>query len=104
MDWSGHGKEASERGALTDWRAQKNGLVRTWKGSERAKGTHFLESAEECTGQDMEMKRASEGHSLPGERRRMDWSGHGKEANERGVLTDWRAQRNGLVRGRKGSE
>jgi hypothetical protein len=54
-------------------------------------GTDELESAEGWTSQNMEKKRASEGHSLPGVRRRMDSSGHGKEASERGALTDWRA-------------
>jgi hypothetical protein len=72
MGWSGHGKEASERGALTSWRVQSDGPVRTRKGGEGERGTHFLESVEEWTGQDMERKRASEGHSLPGERRGMD--------------------------------
>jgi hypothetical protein len=32
-DMSGHGKRASERGALTSWRAQREGQVRTWKES-----------------------------------------------------------------------
>jgi hypothetical protein len=78
MDLSGHEKEASERGALTSWRAHRDGLFRTWKGSERARATHILESASGWTGQDMKRKRASEGHSLAGERIGMDWSGHVK--------------------------
>jgi hypothetical protein len=84
IGWSGHGKEACERRALTSWRTQsdgrvrtwkggkrargthflesvENGLVRTWKGSERAKGTHELESADGWTSRDMERKRASKG-------------------------------------------
>jgi hypothetical protein len=54
-------------------------------------GTHSLESTEGWVSQDMERKRASEGHSLPGERKAMDQSGRGKEVSERGGLTDWRA-------------
>jgi hypothetical protein len=47
MDQLGHGKEASE-------------------------GTHSLESAVGWASQDVERKRASDGHSLPGEGRGMD--------------------------------
>jgi hypothetical protein len=126
MNWSGHGKEASERGALTRWRAHQDGLVRTWKGREQARSTHELESASGWTGQDIERKRASERHSHPGERigmnwsghgkeaseghsragecMGMNWSGHGKEASERGALTSWRGHRDGRVRTWKGSE
>jgi hypothetical protein len=53
----------------------------------QARGTYFLEITEEWTSQDMESKRASEGHSLAGEHKGMDCSGHGKEASERGALT-----------------
>jgi hypothetical protein len=70
--WTSQDKEATERGALTSWRAHRDGLVRTWKGSDRARGTHFLESASGWTSQDMERKRPSEGHSLPGQRIGMD--------------------------------
>jgi hypothetical protein len=65
-------KEANEREALTSWRAQRHGLVKTWKGSERPRGTHRLESTEGWTSQDMERRRASEGHSQTGEHRGMD--------------------------------
>jgi hypothetical protein len=82
IDASGCGKEASEQGALTNWRARRDGLVRTWKASKRARGTHCLESAEGWTSQDMESKRAREGHSLTGESRGMDQSEHGKRARE----------------------
>src|SRR6266850_582140 len=61
MDKSGLGKNPGERGALmksqhwkefeggalTSWRVQRNGLVRTRKESEGARGAHVLESAEE---------------------------------------------------------
>jgi hypothetical protein len=95
---SGHGMNPSERGAPTDWRAQTKGQVRTRDESERARGTHFLESADRETNQDMERIRASEGHSLPGKCRPRDKSGHGKNPSERGALTSWRAQTEGQVR------
>ena len=60
---SGHGKHATERGALTNWRRHQEGQVRTQK------------------------MRLSEGHSLPGDGIRRDKSGHGKNLTERGVLT-----------------
>ena len=42
----GHGMKATERGALTSWRPQREGQVRTWKESDRVRGTHRLETAE----------------------------------------------------------
>jgi hypothetical protein len=51
---SGHGSNLSKRGALTCWRAQTEGLVRTQKQSERVRGTHLLESADGGTRQDTE--------------------------------------------------
>src|SRR6267142_118500 len=104
MDKSGHGRNLSKRGALTSWRAQMDGQVRTWKESERARGTHFLESTDRQTSQDTEGIRASEGNSLPGERRWTEESGHGRNPSERGALTFWRAQMDGQVRTRKESE
>jgi hypothetical protein len=61
--------------------------VRTRKESERTRGTHFLDSPDRRTGEDTERKRASEGHSLPGEHRPTDKSGHEKQANERARAT-----------------
>src|SRR6266850_2131499 len=104
MDKSGHGKNPTERGALTPWRAQTDRQVRTWKESNRARGTHKLESADGQTSQDTERIRPSEGHSRPGERRWTDKSGHGKNLTERGALTNWRAQTDGQVRTRKESD
>jgi hypothetical protein len=70
MDKSGHGKKASERGALTTWRSQSDGQVRTSQESERARSTHVLESAERWTSEDTKKnERASKGYSLAGERR-----------------------------------
>src|SRR6266850_173067 len=103
-DKSGHGRNPSEQGALTPWKAQTDGQVRTWKEYKQVRGTHFLESADGWTSQDMEGIRASEGHSLPGECRWMDKSGHGRNPSERGALTNWRAQTDGQVRTRKESK
>ena len=104
MGKSGHGKEQSDRGALTLWGVQIDGQVRTQKGTERPRGTHKLESADRWTSQDTERNRATEGHSLPGECRSMDKSGHGKEQSDRGALTAWRVQIDGQVRTLKGTE
>src|SRR5438874_1365827 len=71
---SGHGKKETEGGALTNWRQQREGLVRTRKESDRKRGTHFLEMAEG------------------------DLSGHRKKAIQQAALTFWRPQREGLVR------
>ena len=43
-DKSGHRKKPTELGALTSYRPQRVGQVMT--GKERARGTHFLETAE----------------------------------------------------------
>src|SRR6266850_2260378 len=43
-DKSGHGKNLSKQGTLTDWRAQMDRLVRTQKRSEQVRSTHNLES------------------------------------------------------------
>jgi hypothetical protein len=40
MNWSVHGKEASERGELTACRAQREGLVREWKEAREGGGAH----------------------------------------------------------------
>jgi hypothetical protein len=53
----------------------------------RARGTHMLQGKEGSAGQDMERKRANDGHSLPGERKAMDESGPGKGVSERGAPT-----------------
>ena len=102
---SGHGKTATERQALTSWRSQRGRIVRTQEKSDCMTGTHFLETAEggTCqdmeksdrtmgthqleneeggTCQDMETKRLSNGHSPTGDHRGWDLSEHGKEATE----------------------
>src|SRR6267142_825991 len=97
-------QKANKQGALTLWRAQTDGQVRTRKQSDRARGTHFLESTDGRTSQDTETIQPSEGHSPTGEHRRRDKSGHGNNLTERGALTSWRAQTDGRVRTRKESD
>src|SRR5579863_8793849 len=85
-DKSGHGKKAIEQGALTLWRWQRGGQVRTWKESDQTRGTHGLEMAEEGTSQDTQIKQLSKGHSLSGDSRGTDKSGHGKKVIKQGAL------------------
>jgi hypothetical protein len=92
----------------------RGGPVRTGKESDRARGTHRLETAEQGTSRDAERRQLSKEHSLPGDGRRMDKSGdlkkasgghshsgdgrgrdklgHGNKVTERGALTIWGQQ------------
>jgi len=117
-------QKANERGALTSWRVQMDGQVRTRKQSDQARGTDQLESADRRTSQDTETIQLSDGHSLPGERR---WTSQDmetiqpsegthrlesadrqvrtwKQSNRARALTDWRARTDGQVRTRKQSD
>ena len=89
-DKSGHGKNITERGRPTFWRRYRNAQVRTIKESDRARGTHELETASRGTTQDRKRKRLSEGHSRTGHHIGRDMSGHGNNTTERGGLTSWR--------------
>ena len=80
-DLSRHGKKKTKRGALTFWRGQKEGLVRTRKEADRARGTHILETAEGGTGQNTERNQPSEAHSHTEDRRGRDFVRTQKEAN-----------------------
>src|SRR5947208_2050197 len=73
-DLSGHRKKPTERGTLTYWRRQREGLVRTHKETDRARLTHVLEVAEGRTCQDTERNRPSKSHSPPGDGRGKDLS------------------------------
>ena len=75
--------------------------VRTWKETNRARHTHVLETVEGGTCQDTEKKQPSKVHSLPGGGGGRDLSGHGKKPTERGTLTLWRWQKEGLVKTQK---
>jgi len=81
---SGHRKKQTEQGALTSWRWQREGLVRTWKGTDQARGTHMLETAGGGTCQDTERNQLSKGHSLSGDHRGRDLLGHGKKPSKQG--------------------
>jgi hypothetical protein len=62
---SGHGKNPSKRGALTDWRAQSEKYVRTQRELKKEMGTHELGSTERGTSQDRkESKQARGTHDL----------------------------------------
>ena len=123
-DLSGQRKKLAERGALTSWRRQREGLVRAREQTDRPRHTHILETAKRGPCQDMEKNRPIEAHSLPGDGRERDLSdletnrlteahshagnergrdlsGHGKKSTDRGTLTHWRQQREALVRTRK---
>ena len=100
-DLSGHGKKPTERSALTNWRWQGEGQVRTRKETDRLRRTHFLETAEGGTCQATERNRPTEVHSLPGDGIGKDLSGHGKKPTERSALTNWRRQEEGLSEHRK---
>ena len=51
-----HRKKATKQGALTDWRWQRKGQVRTWKESNQVRGPYRLEIAEGGTSQETETK------------------------------------------------
>jgi hypothetical protein len=73
---SGHENKPNGRGVLTLWRGQRENHVRIQKQTERLRDTHMLVSTVGGASQDAETNRASEGHSLPGEHRARDTSGH----------------------------
>ena len=74
--------------------------MRTQKEGVRARGTHFLETAEGITCQITEGERVK-GRSPTGGGRGRNLSEHGKKATEGRGLTSWRRQREELVRTRK---
>jgi len=94
-DKSGHRKNATKQRALTNWRWQTEGQVRTWKETDQARGTHFLEMAEGWTSQDTERKQLSKGHSPAGDSRGRDKLVYRKKVTEQEALTSWRPQREG---------
>ena len=98
---SGYRKKPTDRGTLTNWRWQREGLVRTWKETDQPRRTHILETAEGRTSQDTERNRLTEVHSPTGDSRGRDLSGYRKKPTNRGPLTNWRRQREGLIRIRK---
>ena len=106
---TGETERQQPTGALTNWRQQREGLVRTWKETDQLRRTHNLETAEGWlvgtwketdqprythqletggggTCQDMERNQLTKAHML-----KMaeggTWSGHGKKLTEQGALT-----------------
>ena len=55
-DKSGHGKKATEQGALTNCKPQREGQVRIWNEKDQARGTYKLVTTDGETSQDMERK------------------------------------------------
>jgi hypothetical protein len=76
----------------------------TLKETERARVTHILSGAEGVTSQDIERKRAGEGHSLSVERRGSDKSGQRGKLGGCVALTYCRAQREAQIRTPKETE
>ena len=103
-DKSGHRKNPTDQGPLTNWRPHREGQVRTWKQSDRPRPTHQLETAQGGTSQDMEKIRPTEAHPHSGDRTGRDKSEHGNNPTDRGPLTDWRPHREGQVRTWKESD
>ena len=93
-------KKPTDRGVLTSWRRQREGLVKTRKETDRELCTHELQTTEGGTCQDTERNRPTEAHSQTGDGKGRDLSGHGKKLTDRGALTNWRRQKR-LVRTRK---
>ena len=98
---SGHGeKNRHSKGHSRPGDSRGRELVRTWKQTDRPRGTHMLETPEGGSCQGTEQNKPSEGHSLPGDARGRGLSGHGKKSTE-WALTFWGQQREGLVRTQK---
>ena len=129
MDLSRHGTKETERRALTSWRRQRAGLVRTRKikrpsdvhslpgdgrgkdlsgrtrkATDRATRTHQLETEDGGICQDAESNRLSEAHSHSGNVRGTNLSGHEKKQTERRGLTNWKRQRDLSGHGKKQTE
>ena len=97
-DLSGHARKSTDQGTLTFWRRPMKGLVRTCKETDRLRHAHKLETAERGACQDMQGNQPTEAHSRSGDSRARDLSGHARKLTDRGALTFWRQQREGLVR------
>ena len=96
-DWSGHENKARQQGELTGWRGRTSGLVRTWRQSKTARGTHSLERTDIEIGQDMHRNWACKENSQSGAGRRWGRSSYKWTVIQRGALTSWKGCRFGLV-------
>ena len=86
-DLSGYRNKSTDPGTLTSWRQQRELLVRTRKEIDQARHTHFLETAKGGACHETERNRLIDGHSLSGDDRRGNLSGHEKKSTEPGALT-----------------
>jgi len=94
------GKKESNRARGThSLETAERGICQDMERRRMGKSAHYLETAQGGTCQAMETMRPNEMHSLPEDRRGRDLSGHIKKVTERGSLTSWKPQRGrGLVR------
>ena len=97
QETSGHRKNPTA-GVLTSWRRHQEGQVRTRQQSDRAMGTHILETESGETGQNTETFQPSEGHSHTGRRHREGQVRTRKESDQARALTYWKPHREGEVR------
>ena len=96
-DLLGHRKEPTDQGALTSWRRQREGVVRSRKATNQARGTHELETGEEGTRQDTERNdQLRRTHKLE-TRTGRDLSEYRKKPTDQCALTNWRRGREVLV-------
>ena len=95
---SGHRKKLTKQQALTNWRPQREGLVRTWKESNQAMGTYKLEITEGEACQEMERKLTKQWALTSYRPQREGLVRTQKKATKQWVLTSWRPQGEGLVR------
>lgn len=101
-DRSGHGIKATERVVLTSWRPQREGQVRTRKGSVLARCTHSLETVEGGTSQGMKRKRV---RALTSWKQQREGQVRTRtECEKPWALTPWRMRKEGQVMTRKESD
>jgi hypothetical protein len=64
---SGNEKNANKRQVLTSWRGYREGQAGKWKENEWGTGTYELEKKQGRSSEEMQRKRASNGHTHSGE-------------------------------------
>ena len=100
---SGRGKNVIRRGKHTDWRRQREGLIRKRKEREKARSTHELDTAERRLLR--HRKKHIEKEALTVWRwQGGDSSGHRKIEAKRGALTSWKWKKDEFVRAQKESD
>jgi hypothetical protein len=76
---------------------QREGRVREWKESERVRGTHYLQNAEDGKGLETVKEGEGNGHTLTTERRR-NKSRQRKKESKPEELTSWKMQMKRRIR------